>query len=428
MTIIDQNINDAIKRVRGLSLHNGSLRLQFKLPGSSRATRKSLGYPATIANIKLAELTLANIKGDIANGLFANNEKSFWLSHFPTSSVIGNSQITVRECFEAYININQAALSDSVIDKLGTALNWLDHYGYAKKNLAELTRSALNLLRNKSVNGNKKGKFSGCRVSTVNEYTQTFGQVLGFAVEERFIEETPIKNLGRLVKDDSNLDPESRNVKPFTQFELDSLLAVIHVKHVKLMVKLLAWSGLRHGELKALAWEDINLDQKTLTVRYNLTRKGKLKPPKTVSGYRTIELLPAALDVLIQMEKETAHFPAIEDKIHYKHNKYELVKRRRVFLSRESKPYKRPELTTAPKQWEKWLREADIPYRAAYQLRHTFASQLLTAGCEMSWLAGQMGHKDWNMISKIYGRWIPEDNPNYIQNMALKLGQSYQPS
>tara|TARA_R110002060_G_scaffold69038_2_gene77752 strand:+ start:200 stop:775 length:576 start_codon:yes stop_codon:yes gene_type:complete len=191
------------------------------------------------------------------------------------------------------------------------------------------------------------------------------------------------------------------------------------------MVKLLAWSGLRHGELKALAWEDINLEQRTLTVRYNLTRKGKLKPPKTVSGYRTIELLPTALDVLIQMKKETAHFPAIEDKIHYKHNKYELVKRRRVFLSRESKPYKRPELTTAPKQWERWLREADIPYRAAYQLRHTFASQLLTAGCEMSWLAGQMGHKDWNMISKIYGRWIPEDNPDYIQNMALKLGQFY---
>ncbi len=209
MTIIDQDITDALKQARGLSLHNGSLRLQFKLPGSSRATRKSLGYPATIANIKLAKLTLANIKRDIANGLFVNNEKSFWLSHFPISSVISNSQITVRECFEKYIDSNQASLSDSVKDKIRTVLNWLEHYGYAKKNLAELTRSALNLLRNKSVNGNKKGTFSGCRVSTVNEYTQTLGQVLGFAVEEQFIEETPIKNLGRLVKDDSNLDPES---------------------------------------------------------------------------------------------------------------------------------------------------------------------------------------------------------------------------
>ncbi len=27
------------------------------------------------------------------------------------------------------------------------------------------------------------------------------------------------------------------------------------------------------------------------------------------------------------------------------------------------------------------------------------------------WVAQQMGHKDWGMIRKIYGRWIPEMRP-----------------
>lgn len=68
---------------------------------------------------------------------------------------------------------------------------------------------------------------------------------------------------------------------------------------------------------------------------------------------------------------------------------------------------------------------ANISYRAPYQLRHTFASQLLTAGCDATWLAAQMGHKNWDMISKIYGRWISKDNPEYAQKMADKLGQAY---
>ena len=84
----------------------------------------------------------------------------------------------------------------------------------------------------------------------------------------------------QLKKDDLNLEYYDRYVKPFTVDELDCLLATIHVPSVRQMVKFLAWTGLRHGELKALAWEDVDLENKRITVKYNLTRKGKLKPPK----------------------------------------------------------------------------------------------------------------------------------------------------
>mgnify|MGYP000017621823 CR=1 FL=1 len=52
------------------------------------------------------------------------------------------------------------------------------------------------------------------------------------------------------------------------------------------------------------------------------------------------------------------------------------------------------------------LKRTDIKYRNPYQTRHTFASMLLSRGENPMFVAQQMGHKDWSMIIKVYGRWI----------------------
>lgn len=49
-------------------------------------------------------------------------------------------------------------------------------------------------------------------------------------------------------------------------------------------------------------------------------------------------------------------------------------------------------------------------YRNPYQTQHTYASMMLSAGENPLWVAQQMGHKDWGMIRKRYGGWIPEVN------------------
>jgi integrase len=35
---------------------------------------------------------------------------------------------------------------------------------------------------------------------------------------------------------------------------------------------------------------------------------------------------------------------------------------------------------------------------------------MLSAGEHPMWVAKQMGHKDWTMIARVYGRWIPSEN------------------
>ena len=50
-----------------------------------------------------------------------------------------------------------------------------------------------------------------------------------------------------------------------------------------------------------------------------------------------------------------------------------------------------------------------VDYRGPSQFRHTFASQLLSAGINVPWIARQMGHAGTEMIQRCYGQWLVED-------------------
>lgn len=57
--------------------------------------------------------------------------------------------------------------------------------------------------------------------------------------------------------------------------------------------------------------------------------------------------------------------------------------------------------------WKAALKRAGVRYRNPYQTRHTYASMMLSAGEHPMWVAKQMGHADWTMIARVYGRWMP---------------------
>lgn len=51
-------------------------------------------------------------------------------------------------------------------------------------------------------------------------------------------------------------------------------------------------------------------------------------------------------------------------------------------------------------------------------MRHTFASQALSAGENVMWVANQLGHKDWTITAKVYSRWIPSVAPEAGDKIA----------
>jgi integrase len=59
--------------------------------------------------------------------------------------------------------------------------------------------------------------------------------------------------------------------------------------------------------------------------------------------------------------------------------------------------------------WLPLCARAGVRYRNPYQVRHTFASALLTAGHNPWYVAQQLGHVDVQMVFRIYGKFIAQD-------------------
>lgn len=182
------------------------------------------------------------------------------------------------------------------------------------------------------------------------------------------------------------LTPETREPEPFTPNEVAQILGALEGQERNL-IQFAFGSGLRTSELIALRWKDVDLPRNQVHVRTAIVRQHE-KSTKTASGNRTIELQSLAREALeLQLKLSTNCERVFIDPVNDKPWKGDHIIRKRVWI---------PALSTA-----------GIKYRNPYQTRHTFASMLLSSGKNPLWVAQQMGHKDWGMIRKTYGRWIP---------------------
>lgn len=143
---------------------------------------------------------------------------------------------------------------------------------------------------------------------------------------------------------------------------------------------------------KKLRWRDIDWKHGLVLVRQARV-SGELKGPKTEAGRREIKLLPPALEAL---QAQRAHT---------------LLAGGFVFHDPRTGEGWAGDKPIRELFWRPALRRAGVRYRYPYQTRHTYASTLLSAGENPVWVASQMGHKDWVMIVRTYGRWIPSVDP-----------------
>ena len=258
-------------------------------------------------------------------------------------------------------------------------------------------------------------------VSTTNHYLATFAGFLYWCENNHYCGELG-KHCVRFTK--SSKDPD-----PLTYEEFRALVDQGCTHPIdKAAVTVAIYTGLRPGELLALAVEDVAPDYNRLTVRRSITQSVTFKIPKTKKE-RTVLLQPPAreaLKVLVAAAEE--HEPA---DLQVWLNRHEFrTDRVRVLLSPKTQARKKiVNDYFIPSSWNtKWaslVRRAKIRSRPPYQTRHTYACWNLTAQGNLAFIANQMGHKDYSMLVSVYGRWIDSESPRELdriweglQNMA----------
>ena len=185
------------------------------------------------------------------------------------------------------------------------------------------------------------------------------------------------------------------DVDPLTAEEQAEVLKAATEPQHRNLIQFAFWSGLRTSELCALQWGDVDWLRGVVRIQRALTQAAEeSETPKTKRGAREVKLLQLAREAL-QAQKAHTYLRGAE-----------------IFLNpRTGEPWTGDQAIRKT-MWTPILKRAGVRYRRPYQTRHTYASMMLTAGESPVWLAQQMGHSDFTMIARTYGRWIPDAVPD----------------
>lgn len=340
-----------VTRTVGRKSDGTAIRKQFYGTGVNEANAKADEY---INNIK--------------NGLVSNFENvslndimNTWLF-----DVLHNSSKIKPSTFQRYESIYRKYIKESEI--------------------AGLKLASINTLKMQQFFNKLSKSYSYSQLKYLNSVLKTF---FNWCIDSGYVLRNPclkvdIKgNKNDIIKDKRN------DLEILSEEEINKIKESIKGTDMELIILLDLATGLRQGELLALNWEDIDLDNKTLTVNKSVKEvyiyedesnrhiETIFQVPKTQNSFRTISIPDVLINVLKKEKKK----------------KDELL-----FHNKEGKPLRAKNVSY---QWKKILKDCNIPHKKFHAIRHTYASMLLKNGVDIETVAELMGHTAIS-ITQIY--------------------------
>jgi integrase len=206
-------------------------------------------------------------------------------------------------------------------------------------------------------------------------------------------------------------------VKPFTPAQIAAMLEVADPE-TALIIRTLASTGLRFGELAGLRWSTLDLERGVLQVREQFTH-GAWSELKTANARRTIPL-PYALRDLLRARYASLNSGSIV--LHPRSDD------RLVFASPEGGEleYSNWRLRRWNKMMEATRPDAEHPKRVAvtgtpHMLRHSYATALIQAGENAKTVQTLMGHHSVAFTMDQYAQAWPEAISNAGEKAASLL-------
>lgn len=333
---------------------------------------------------KEAEVAAAIIKNELNQGIFVKESNATfedfateWLSLYEGTGIVKESTIRIRR----------------------HEIKRLADY-FAKLKLKDITRkqyqSALNDLKKR-----------GYAQNTIDGAHRTGRMIFKKAVELEILKKDPTEYT-QLPKQQMTIEElEGRKDLP-NYLEKEELKHFLHVtKKLGLdqdypIFLLIAYTGIRAGELCALKWRDIDFEEQTISISktyYNPTnnrKEYKLLTPKTPTSVRIIDIDETVINKLSK---------------HKLAQKQMMMKHRDIYHDEDfvfaSIGYELPGYPLYIKKIENRMRRllkvAELnPKLTPHSLRHTHTSLLAEAGVSLPQIMERLGHKDEDTTKNVY--------------------------
>lgn len=195
----------------------------------------------------------------------------------------------------------------------------------------------------------------------------------------------------------------------YTPQQFKHLLQAARGTQVELIVKLAGYLGLRRGEICGLRWEDIDLQEKVISIRYTRTTAGVRvveKQPKSDHSIRRLSI--GALDDLVELLGEAASLQSAAASRGDAAHGY-------VLVQKNGKPWHPNKVT---QMLSDFVRENDLPPITVHGLRHTFASVANTARIPLLDISRALGHRDVVVTGRIYTHIFDQTHSEAVNAVA----------
>ncbi|MFC9973839.1 tyrosine-type recombinase/integrase [Spirillospora sp. NPDC127200] len=179
------------------------------------------------------------------------------------------------------------------------------------------------------------------------------------------------------------------------------------------MYYLIAFRGLRRGEACGLRWSDVDLNNHTLTIRWQITQIGSetfTGKPKTEAGEATISIDTSTVKVLrAHKARQNADRLAAGDA---------WTETGLVFTTDTGQPVTPNQVT---EQFEQLSMEADLPPIRLHDLRHCAASFILAAGHDMKVVQETLRLSSITIAADIYTSLLPQITRQSAEDAAALI-------
>jgi len=296
---------------------------------NGRRVRKSVG-----TSKKMAELALKDVELRIAKGEFLG--------------VSEDRRMTFDELVAEYLKFSKTNKRPQVYrrDQIITRNLSKAFHGFG---IADISAHDLEQYKAKRVNE--------ISASTVNRELTCVKHMFNKAVEWRFLRHNPLQTVKRFK------EPPGR-LRYLTESEIERLLNECAV-HLKPVVVVALYTGLRKSEILNLTWADVDMQNRVITVNESKNNESRILPfHETV--YKTLRSLQNGSG-----------------------------KGQAVFTDKNGLP-----LGNFRRSFETAVRRTGIENFKFHDLRHTFASRLVMAGVDIRTVQQLMGHKDIRMTMR----------------------------
>lgn len=231
-----------------------------------------------------------------------------------------------------------------------------------------------------------------------NNLIMITSQVFQYAINVRLLTTNPMNGIIR-PKRQMDIDQEEYAAPYYSQSQLNDFLKIVKNdcdEMVYLMFRILAFTGLRKGELHALRWKDIDFAHGTLSVKQTLaTGEGwKLifQTPKTRKSVRELSLDDESIRLIRQWKIHQKEF-------FFRFRINTLEADQLLFTSPENKVLY---LDFLNHHLTKLIEDNNLDHMTVHGFRHTHCSLLLEAGVPIKEVQERMGHTDIKTTMNVY--------------------------